>query len=199
MRVLEREGVEYEIIPGVSSAFAAAAALKAELTVPGGSQSVILTRAEGRVAMPSGEQLRDLAVHGSTLVIFLSVTRMTRVSRDLREAGYPKETPVAVVYRVGWPDELIIRGDLTNIAAKVREARINRQALVLVGEALHPDLSLPGYAAPGEAATSHLYSDTYTHLFRKSRPRARPTDSARPAISTEASSEASLAVKKQGA
>ncbi|HEU0021121.1 MAG TPA: precorrin-4 C(11)-methyltransferase [Dehalococcoidia bacterium] len=181
MRILEREGVEYEIIPGVSSAFAAAAVLKAELTVPGGSQSVILTRAEGRVPMPSGEQLRDLAAHGATLVIFLSVTRMTKVSRDLRAAGYPKETPVAVVYRVGWPDELIIRGNLADIATKVREAKISRQALVLVGEAVHPDLRSPEYAAQGAAATSHLYSETYTHLFRKSGARTRSTNSAPPA------------------
>jgi len=187
MRILEREGVEYEIIPGVSSAFAAAAVLKAELTVPGGSQSVILTRAEGRVAKPSGEQLRDLAAHGSTMVIFLSVTRMTKVSRDLRSAGYPKETPVAVAYRVGWPDELIIRGDLTDIAAKVRAAKINRQALVLVGEAIHPDLRSEGFVASGEAATSHLYSETYTHLFRNSRTRARSTVGDSPAKELETS------------
>ncbi|MDA0734217.1 MAG: precorrin-4 C(11)-methyltransferase [Chloroflexi bacterium] len=187
MRILEREGVEYEIIPGVSSAFAAAAVLKAELTVPGGSQSVILTRAEGRVSMPDGEQLRDLAAHGSTLVIFLSVTRMTKVSRDLRAAGYPKDTPVAVAYRVGWPDELIIRGNLTDIATKVRDAKINRQALVLVGEAVNPDLRSPDYVAEGEAATSHLYSETYTHLFRKSRTRAKSSKTASPAKTPEAS------------
>jgi precorrin-4/cobalt-precorrin-4 C11-methyltransferase len=187
MRILEREGVQYEIIPGVSSAFAAAAVLKAELTVPGGSQSVILTRAEGRVAMPSGEQLRDLAAHGSTLVIFLSVTRMTKVSRDLRAAGYPRETPVAVAYRVGWPDELIIRGNLTDIAAKVREAKINRQALVLVGEAVHPDLRSPAYASQEEDSVSHLYSETYTHLFRQSRPRARSANPAPRAKSPDAS------------
>lgn len=186
MRILEREGVQYEIIPGVSSAFAAAAALKAELTVPGGSQTVIMTRAEGRVAMPPGEQLRDLAAHGSTLVIFLSVTRMTKVSRDLRAAGYPKETPVAVAYRIGWPDELIIRGNLTNIAARVRAAKINRQALVLVGEAVDPDLRSPDYAWGEKAAESHLYSETYTHLFRQSRPRARSVNSATPASLPEA-------------
>lgn len=187
MRILEREGVQYEIIPGVSSAFAAAAVLKAELTVPGGSQSVILTRAEGRVAMPSGEQLRDLAAHGSTLVIFLSVTRMTKVSRDLRAAGYPRETPVAVAYRVGWPDELIIRGNLADIAAKVREAKINRQALVLVGEAVHPDLRSPAYASREEVSVSHLYSETYTHLFRQSRPRARSANPAPQAKSPDVS------------
>ena len=187
MRILEREGVEYEIIPGVSSAFAAAAVLKAELTVPGGSQSVILTRAEGRVPMPTGEQLRELAAHQSTLVIFLSVTRMTKVSRDLRAAGYPKGTPVAVAYRIGWPDELIIRGDLTDIAAKVREAKINRQALVLVGEAVNPDLRSPDHVAQAGSETSHLYSEAYTHLFRKSGDRAKSSANASPAKAPQGS------------
>ena len=173
MRILERESIDYEIIPGVSSAFAAAAVLKAELTVPGGSQTVIMTRAEGRVSMPPGEQLRDLAAHGCSLVIFLSVTRMTKIVRELRGAGYPKETPMAVVYRVGWPDEKIIRGTLTDIAAKVREAKINLQALVMVGEAVNPALRTPDPEAQEEAATSHLYSETYTHLYRKARSRAR--------------------------
>ena len=95
MRILEEENVDYEIIPGVSSAFAAAARLKVELTVPGGSQTVIMTRAEGRIAMPPGEKLRDLAAHGSTLVIFLSVTRMVTVVRQLLDAGYTEDSPVA--------------------------------------------------------------------------------------------------------
>lgn len=185
MRILEREGIDYEIIPGVSSAFAAAAVLKTELTVPGGSQTVILTRAEGRVAMPSGEQLRDLAAHGSSLVIFLSVTRMTKVVRELRAAGYAKETPVAVVYRVGWPEELIIRGTLTDIAAKVRESKITLQALVMVGEAMHPDLRSPDYQGEGEAETSHLYSSTYTHLYRKARTRQKSNGTRRVAKSAE--------------
>ncbi|MEK7807085.1 MAG: precorrin-4 C(11)-methyltransferase, partial [Chloroflexota bacterium] len=92
MRVLEREGIEYEIIPGVSSAFAAAARLKVELTLPEQSQTIIMTRAQGRIPMPSGEQLRDLAAHGCTLVIFLSITRIAKIARELRAAGYSKDT-----------------------------------------------------------------------------------------------------------
>ena len=168
MRVLEREGIEYEIIPGVSSAFAAAALLKAELTVPELSQTVILTRAEGRISMPPKEQLGDLAAHGCTLVIFLSITRTSRIVRELRTAGYSKETPVAVVYRVGWPDQRVIRGTLADIVAKVREAKITLQALILVGAALDPSLRLPGPPKETHAA-SHLYSDEYTHLYRRSR------------------------------
>lgn len=172
MRILEREEVEYEIIPGVSAAFAAAAVLKTELTVPGVTQSIIMTRAEGRVAMPPKEQLEDLASHGCSLVIFLSITRMTKIVRELTGAGYPEDTPVAVAYRVGWPEEKIIRGTLADIAAKVRDAKINRQALVMVGEAMNPELISPEYVDERQSETSHLYSESYTHLFRNARAEA---------------------------
>ena len=165
MRILERERVDYEIIPGVSAAFAAAAVLKSELTVPEVSQTVIMTRVEGRVPMPEGEDLISLARHGSTLVIFLSVTRMFRIANQLQEAGYPADTPVAVAYRVGWPDEQIIRGTLTDIAQKVRDAKITLQALIIVGKAVDPKLLDP--EAGEQVAVSHLYSDEYTHLYRR--------------------------------
>ena len=164
MRILQAQGVDYEIIPGVSAAFAAAAVLKAELTVPEVSQTVIMTRAEGRVPMPAGEQLTDLARHGSTLVIFLSVTRMFRIAAQLQEAGYAPDTPVAVAYRVGWPDQQIIRGVLSDIAEKVRAAKITLQALIIVGKAVDPELLDPD---AGGVAVSHLYSDDYTHLYRR--------------------------------
>ena len=166
MRILEAENVEFEIIPGVSSTFAAAALLKTELTVPGGSQTIIMTRAEGRISMPPGEQLRDLAAHGCTLVIFLSITRMVTIIRQLLDAGYNRSTPVAVVYRVGWPEEQVIRGTLDDIAGKVRDAKITLQALILVGEALDPAILKPDAANGDGAAVSHLYSHDYTHLYR---------------------------------
>jgi len=175
MRLLEEKGIEYEIVPGVSSAFAAAALLKAELTVPEVSQTVIMTRAEGRIPMPPGEQLRDLAAHGCTLVIFLSITRIHRIVRELRAAGYPKDTPVAVVYRVGWPEEKVIRGTLADIAAKVKEAKITLQALILVGKAVDPALRRPDGDGQMNAVVSHLYSEGYTHLYRRSRARAAKT------------------------
>ena len=165
MRILEMEGIDYEIIPGVSAAFAAAAVLKSELTVPEVSQTVIMTRVEGRVPMPEGEDLVSLARHGSTLVIFLSVTRMFRIANQLQEAGYPADTPVAVAYRVGWPDEQIIRGTLTDIAQKVRDAKITLQALIIVGKAVDPNLLDP--ESDERVAVSHLYSDEYTHLYRR--------------------------------
>ena len=167
MRVLEAEGVDFEIIPGVSAAFAAAARLKTELTVPDVSQTVIMTRFEGRVPMPAGEQLKDLAAHGSTLVIFLSITRMFTIVRQLLEAGYSEDTPVAVVYRVGWPDEQIIRGDLTDIVAKVREAKITLQAMIMVGKAFDPGLLKTEPGAENGFSSSHLYSSDYTHLYRR--------------------------------
>ncbi len=160
MRILDDAGVEFEIIPGVSAAFAAAAVLKSEFTVPEKSQTIIMTRMEGRVAMPEGEQLKDLAAHGCTMVIFLSITRMTKVVRELTSSGYTEDTPVAVVYRVGWSDELIIRGTLKDIAAKVRAAKITLQALIIVGDAVDPGLDRGG-------AVSHLYSADYTHRYRK--------------------------------
>lgn len=160
MRILDKEDIDFEIIPGVSAAFAAAAVLRSELTVPEKSQTVIFTRMEGRVAMPEGEQLKDLAAHGCTMVIFLSITRMTKVVRELTSSGYTEDTPVAVVYRVGWPDELVIRGTLKDIAGKVRAAKITLQALIIVGDAVNPGLDAAG-------AVSHLYSSDYTHRYRK--------------------------------
>ena len=170
MRLLERAGVAYEIVPGVSAAFAAAAALKTEFTVPEVSQTTILTRMEGRVAMPDGEKLRDLAAHRCTLILFLSITRINRVSRELIAGGYPADTPVAVVYRVSWEDEQIIRGTLQDIGPKVKRAGITLQALVMVGAAFAPDIR--GADTAG-AASSHLYSADYTHLYRRA---AQPAD-----------------------
>lgn len=167
MRVLEAAGVDFEIVPGVSSAFSAAAALKTEFTVPGGAQTVIFTRLEGRVSMPDGEKMADLARHGATLVIFLSITRINRLVTQLLEGAYTDDTPVAVVYRVGWLDEQIIRGTLADIGPKVKEAGITLQALVLVGEAFDPNICRPNELAA--VASSHLYSDDYTHIYRKAK------------------------------
>ena len=117
--------------------------------------------------MPPGEQLKDLAAHGSTLVIFLSITRMFTVVRQLLEAGYTESTPVAVVYRVGWPDEKVIRGTLGDIAAKVRDAKITLQALIMVGEAMDPSLLNHVPTAANGVSSSHLYASDYTHLYRR--------------------------------
>jgi precorrin-4/cobalt-precorrin-4 C11-methyltransferase len=162
--LLEHERVPYEIVPGVSSAFAAAALLDAELTVPDVAQTVIFTRVANRTTtVPSGERLRELARHGATLVIFLSASVIEKVVEELQTGGYTAETPAAVVYRATWEDQQILRGTLADIAPAARAARITKQALILVGPALDPTLRQHAAAT----ARSHLYRPDYTHLFRK--------------------------------
>ncbi len=152
---LDELGIEYEVIPGVSSFLATAAVLKKEYTLPGVSQTVILTRMEGRTPMPSGEKLLELARHNATMVIFLSVGMLEEMSEILRQA-YRPETPVAVVYKATWEDQKIVRGDLTNIAERVKEAGIRKTALTVVGDFLGDEYEL-----------SKLYDKTFTTEFRK--------------------------------
>jgi precorrin-4/cobalt-precorrin-4 C11-methyltransferase len=156
MEGLDKAGVDYEVVPGVSSAFAAAAALKCELTLPEVNQTVIFTRLEGRTGVPKEESLSSLASHKATMVIFLSVKDISKVVDELR-AGYPEGTPAAVVYRASWPDEQIIRGTLGDIAEKTREAGITKTALIFVGKAI----------GRGEMkAYSKLYDKTFRHEYR---------------------------------
>lgn len=150
--------VSYEIIPGVSSFCAAAAALKQELTLPGITQTVIITRISGRTKVPKKEDLKVLSRIKATLVIFLSVDKISQVVRQVRY-GYGWDTPVAVVYRASWPNEKIVRGTLKDIAAKVKHVDIKKQALIFVGQVLNQE----GFAM------SRLYDNNFSHLFRKSR------------------------------
>jgi len=158
---LEEAGVPYEIVPGVSSVFAAAAKLGVELTVPEVVQTVIFARAEGRTPMPGGERLRALAQHQATLALFLSIARLRQVVDELRAGGYPADTPVAVVHKVTWEDEQIIRGTLADIERKIRQAGLKKQALILVGRALDPALKRSGQTV------SRLYDRAFSHMFRK--------------------------------
>jgi precorrin-4 C11-methyltransferase len=157
-----RLGMEVEIVPGVSSMGAASAALGQELTVPDVSQSLILTRRPTRTSMPPNEDLRELARHGTTMVLFLSVRRPRELQTDLLEGGYAPGTPCAVVYRASWPDEQVLRCPLDALATTIRAAKITTQALVLVGPAL--DAGAP-------AGRSHVYDPGYGHRFR---PLGRP-------------------------
>lgn len=152
---LDELGIAYEVIPGVSSFLATAAVLKKEYTLPGVSQTVILTRMEGRTPMPSREKLLDLARHNATMIIFLSVGMLEEMSRILREA-YRPETPAAVVYKATWEDQKIVYGNLTNIAERVKEAGIKKTALTVVGDFLGDEYEL-----------SRLYDKTFTTEFRK--------------------------------
>jgi len=158
LEILEKEEIPCRVIPGVTAAAAAAAALAQELTLPEVTQTVILTRAAGRTPVPERESLGELARHGATLVIYLSVKLIEKVVADLTGA-YGPETPAVVAYRVSWPDQRLIRGTLADIAVKVKEAGIERQALILVGPALA--------AREGSLrAQSKLYDRTFSHGFR---------------------------------
>ena len=156
MQWLDREAIPYTVVPGVSSAFAAAAALRRELTVPEQTQTVILTRQAGRTPVPEAEALPKLAAIGASMCIFLSVGMMEQVVADLLAGGYAATTPVAVVEKASWPDERIVRGALQDIAALVAGAGIRKTAMILVGPALDDS----------SQAASRLYAEDFSHGCR---------------------------------
>jgi precorrin-4/cobalt-precorrin-4 C11-methyltransferase len=162
--ILDAAGVDYEVVPGVSSAFASAAALRTSLTRPGITQSVIFTRLEGRTRVPDGERLKNLASHGATLCIFLSSAMIDKVAAELISGGCTVATPAAVVYRASWPDELVLTGTLGDIADKARMAGITKHAMILVGEALGKDA-----AGVSRAEASKLYDKGFSHGYRSVR------------------------------
>ena len=136
--MLDEQKIEYQIVPGVSSLFAAAAALKTELTIPELSQTVIITRMEGKTPVPALENLKSLARHRSTMAIFLSASLMEEVAAQLLAGGYHPDTPAAVVYRASWEDERTVRTTLRNLVDSVKASGIRQQALILVGSFLDP-------------------------------------------------------------
>jgi precorrin-4/cobalt-precorrin-4 C11-methyltransferase len=160
MALLERDKIPYEVIPGVSAAFAAAAAINQELTIPEISQTVILTRLAGRTPVPEQENLVSLASNRATMVIYLSVQRIEEVVAQLM-THYPPETPAVVAYRVSWPEQKLVRGTLENIAEKVKAAEIERQAIILVGQVF--DM---GIVANEKVKRSKLYDEKFSHQFR---------------------------------
>ena len=156
---LEEEDIECEVVPGISALFAAAARLNLELTLPGVTQTVIITRAELRTPVPEREKIAELGKHKSTMAFYLSVHLTEQLVKELLAGGYTKETPVAVVYRASWNDELVITGTLEDIAKKVRAARINKTAVVIVGDVIKPK----------SYEYSKVYDPSFTHGFRKAR------------------------------
>lgn len=154
MDALNELGIPYEVVPGVSSFVAAAAALNKEYTLPGVSQTVILTRAEGRTPVPEKEKLRELAKARASMAIFLSVHMIEDIVTELA-SSYPMTTPIAVVQRASWPDQQAVTGTLETIAAKVKEAGIKKTALVLVGDFLGNDYE-----------RSKLYDGGFAHGYR---------------------------------
>lgn len=156
MRRMAELGIEYEIIPGVSSFTAAAAALGRELTLPELSQTVILTRAEGRTPMPPLEKLELLAQHRATLCLFLSITLLRSVTAALIPA-YGADCPVAIVQRASFPDQRIVRGTLADIRDKARAAGMKSQCMILVGRVLTAE----------DFANSRLYDASFSHGYRR--------------------------------
>lgn len=156
MDVLDREGIPYESTPGVSSFCGAAAALDAEYTLPGVSQSVIITRLAGRTPVPERESLAALAAHGATMVIFLSAGMLPGVQQALLQGAYTEATPAALVYKASWPEEKVVRCTVGTLAACGQENGISRTALVLVGNFLGKQYD-----------RSRLYDPTFTTGYRK--------------------------------
>lgn len=155
MDALAEKGITFEVIPGVSSFLAAAAALQQEYTLPEVTQTVILTRMEGRTPVPGREKLSELAKHGTTMCIFLSVHAISDVVDQLLE-GYGKDTPIAVIQKASWPEQKIVRGTLGDIADKVTAAGISKTALIIVGDVFR-----------GQYEKSKLYDPGFTHGYRE--------------------------------
>lgn len=155
MDALKEMGITYDVTPGVSSFLATAAALQQEYTLPNVTQTVIITRMEGRTPMPEKEKLSMLASHGATMCIFLSVQMIDKVATELIEGGYDKTTPVAIVVKASWPDQRIIRGTLETIADVVAEEGVIRQAMIVVSRVLDTDYEL-----------SKLYDKGFAHMYR---------------------------------
>lgn len=154
--LLERAGIPYDITPGVSSFSGAAAAVSGEYTLPGVSQSVIITRMEGRTPVPERERIASLAAHGATMVIFLSAGMLEGLQRELLKGAYTETTPAALVYKATWPEERVIRCPLGRLADAGREAGVRKTTLVLVGDFL------------GDAyERSRLYDPSFTTEYRE--------------------------------
>lgn len=161
VRPLDQAGIAWAVVPGVSSAFAAAAAAGETLTLPEVTQTVILSRVAGRTPMPDGEELEALAAHRSTLCLFLSITLLDKVQKALLAAGWPETAPMLVVQKASWPgQEKIVRGSLQDIRERCRAEKINSQAMIIASPAL-------GARHWPEIQHSKLYDAGFSHRFRK--------------------------------
>ncbi len=155
---LEAEGIRCLVVPGVTAILGAAADLKLELTLPGVTQSLIITRAEFRTPVPPRESIAELARHGCTMAFYLSVHLVGDVVAELLKGGaYTDKTPAAVVYRATWDDEKVIKGTLGDIEKKTKEAKIIKTALIIVGDVI----------APTKYEYSKVYDAAFTHGYRR--------------------------------
>ncbi len=156
---LQPEGIESEVVPGVTSFLASAAALGTQLTLPGVTQTIIISRAESRTKVPKEERISELAKHKATMIFYLSVHLLSSIVKQAIEGGYSTTTPVAVVYRASWSDQKIITGTLKDITKKVRDEKITRTAIIIIGDVIQPK----------SYEYSKLYDKTFSHGFRKAK------------------------------
>ncbi|MBQ1892967.1 MAG: precorrin-4 C(11)-methyltransferase [Clostridia bacterium] len=155
---LQKLGIEYDVTPGVSSFCGAAASLKTEYTLPGVSQTVIITRAAGKTPVPEKESIVSLAAHGATMVLFLSTSLTEKLQKELIEGGYPEDTPAAVVYKATWPDERIFHCTVGTLHRTVTENGLKKTSLIIVGGCMGE-----------EYLRSYLYHPEFTTEFRKAK------------------------------
>lgn len=159
MDELEKRGISYESCPGVSACFGAAASLNLEYTLPGVSQTLIITRMEGRTSVPPKESIESLAVHQASMAIYLSTGMLEELSKKLILGGYPKETPAAIIYKATWPEEKVFVGTIEDLARTAKKLGITKTALILVGEAV----------AHQNYKKSRLYAADFSTEFRRAR------------------------------
>ncbi len=166
---LDAKGIDVGVVPGVSSAMAAAATGVESLTLPEVTQTVILTRTEGRTPMPEGESLQELAKHHCTLCVFLSITLLKKVQTELLAAGWHEDSPILVVHKASWPgEEKIIHGTIKDIQEKCRAEKINSQAMIIASPTI-------GARQWPELKKSKLYDKDFTHRFRKAEKKQEAT------------------------
>ncbi|MFL6406414.1 MAG: precorrin-4 C(11)-methyltransferase [Nitrososphaeraceae archaeon] len=157
---LEKDGLQCSVVPGITAILGAAATMNLELTLPGNTQTLIITRTELRTPVPDREKISELAKHGATMVFYLSVHLISNIVEEILKGGiYTKETPAAVVYRATWEDQKIIKGTLGNIVNKTKESKIIKTALIIVGDVL----------APTSYEFSKVYDAGFTHGYRRAK------------------------------
>jgi precorrin-4/cobalt-precorrin-4 C11-methyltransferase len=154
---LEKNGIKSVVVPGVTAFLASAAALGTQLTLPGVTQTIIVTRAESRTQVPKRESISELAKHKATLIFYLSVHLLSKLVKEAIEGGYKKTTPVAVVYRASWDDQKIVKGTLEDITKKVKDEKITRTAIVIISDVIDPETY----------EYSKLYDKNFSHGYRK--------------------------------
>ncbi len=156
---LLKDEIQIEVVPGVTSFLASSAALGTQLTLPGVTQTIIITRAEKRTKVPKREKITELARHKATMIFYLSIHLVADIVNEVIKGGYKKTTPTAVIYRASWDDQKVIVGTLQDIVKKVRDEKITRTAIIIIGDVVDPK----------SYEFSRLYDKTFTHGYRKAK------------------------------